>query len=92
MKCWRWTFVALVALSLFRVRFARPDLPRPANVSLAAAAVYVAFAAWTLYFGFRRATHLVVWLAVIAAAALAFYVFTVNRSPRATRPAPPPPR
>jgi APA family basic amino acid/polyamine antiporter len=73
-------FAALVAFSLFRVRLSRPDLPRPSNVSLACAAVYVAFAAWSLYFGFRGATHLVAWLAVIAAVALAFYL-TVHRKP-----------
>jgi APA family basic amino acid/polyamine antiporter len=71
-------FAALVAGSLFRVRFGRPDLPRPAPASLAAAGVYVTFAAWTLYFGFRGATHLVAWLAVIAAVALAFYAFTAR--------------
>jgi basic amino acid/polyamine antiporter, APA family len=71
-------FAALVALSLFRVRFARPDLPRPSDGSLIAAAIYVAFAAWMLYFGFRGATHLVAWLVAIAVAALAFYGFTAR--------------
>ncbi|HEY7512261.1 MAG TPA: amino acid permease [Vicinamibacteria bacterium] len=71
-------FAALVALSLFRVRFARPDLPRPSAGSLAAAAIYVAFAAWMLYFGFRGATHLVAWLVAIAGAALGFYGFTAR--------------
>ena len=71
-------FAALVALSLFRVRFFRPDLPRPSASSLVAAGVYVAFAAWMLYFGFRGATHLVAWLAAIAAVALFFYGFTAR--------------
>ena len=71
-------FAALVALSLFRVRFARKDLPRPSTGTLIAAGIYVAFAAWMLYFGFRGATHLVAWLAVIALAALVFYGFTAR--------------
>ena len=71
-------FAALVALSLFRVRFARPDLPRPGTGSLIAAGLYVVFAAWMLYFGFRGATHLVAWLVAIAAAALLFYGFTAR--------------
>ena len=79
-------FAALVALSLFRVRFGRPDLPRPSFASLVAAAVYVAFAAWTLYFGFRGATHLVAWLAVIAAMALGFYAFTARFRQQAPAP------
>jgi APA family basic amino acid/polyamine antiporter len=76
-------FAALVALSLFRVRLARPDLPRPPNSSLVAAGVYVVFAAWTLYYGFRSATHLLGWLVAIAAIALFFYGFTSRF--RATR-------
>jgi amino acid transporter len=71
-------FAALVALSLFRVRFVRKDLPPPSTATLIAAGIYVAFAAWMLYFGFRGATHLVAWLAVIAAAALVFYGFTAR--------------
>lgn len=71
-------FAALVALSLFRVRFSRPELPRPSRASLAAAALYVAFACWMLYHGFRGATHLLAWLAVIAAVALGFYGFTAH--------------
>jgi APA family basic amino acid/polyamine antiporter len=71
-------FAALVALALFRVRFARPDLPRPSNGSLCAAGLYVVFAAWMLYVGFRGATHLLAWLAAIAAAALLFYGFTTR--------------
>jgi hypothetical protein len=82
-------FAALVALSLFRVRFARKDLPPPAGASLAAAAIYVAFAVWTLYFGFRGATHLVAWLAVIAVVALAFYAVATRARLRASTAGPP---
>lgn len=81
-------FSALTALSLFRVRFGRRELPRPRPVSLLAAALYAALAGWMLYFGFSRplrelgsaAAHperlwsnLVVWLLLVAAAALAAY-------------------
>ena len=81
-------FAALVALSLFRVRLARRDLPPPSFGSLVAAGIYVAFAAWALYFGFRGATHLLGWLVVIAAVALFFYGFTsrFKASHRATEP------
>jgi uncharacterized membrane protein len=81
-------FAALVALSLFRVRFARPDLPRPGSGSLLAAGVYVCSAAWTLYFGFRGATHLLAWLCAIAVVALFFYAFTarLREARRAPRP------
>jgi APA family basic amino acid/polyamine antiporter len=78
-------FAALVALSLFRVRFGRRDLPRPPPSSLFASAVFVAFAAWMLYFGFRGATHLVGWLAVIAGIALAFYAVTARLRSRNAR-------
>jgi APA family basic amino acid/polyamine antiporter len=77
-------FAALVALSLFRVRIARPDHPRPSTLSLVSAALYVAFASWMLYFGFRGATHLLAWLVVIAVVALAYYGLTARgRAPRA---------
>jgi APA family basic amino acid/polyamine antiporter len=81
-------FAALVAICLFRVRLSRPDLPRPPASSLVAAGVYVAFAAWTLYFGFRGSTHLLGWLLAIAAVALFFYGFTsrFRATRRATEP------
>lgn len=66
-------FAALTALTLFRVRFGRPHLPRPPASSLLAAALYAVSAAWMLYFGFRSSTRLLAWLAVIAAIALSFY-------------------
>ncbi len=81
-------FSALTALSLFRVRFGRRELPRPRPVSLLAAALYAALAGWMLYFGFstplrelasaaehpeRLWSNLVVWLLLVAAAALAAY-------------------
>jgi APA family basic amino acid/polyamine antiporter len=81
-------FSALTALSLFRVAWARPDLARPATSSLIAAALYVASAGWMLYFGFRDSTHLLWWVAAVAAAALAAYAVTrsVNMAASFRRP------
>jgi len=69
-------FAGLVVLSLFRVRFFRKDLPRPGPLSLASAAIYVAMAAWTLYFGFRGKTQLLLWVGMIALVALLAYLVT----------------
>jgi APA family basic amino acid/polyamine antiporter len=67
-------FAALVALSVVTARWRRPDLPRASPGQLVAAAAYVGAAAWMLYHGFRGATLLVAWVAVVAAAALVFYL------------------
>jgi basic amino acid/polyamine antiporter, APA family len=72
-------FSALCASTLFRIRFARPDLPRPSGISLAAAGVHVLSACWMLYFGFRNSLTLVLWISVIAAIAAVAYVLTVRR-------------
>lgn len=70
-------FSALTALGLFRVRFGRrwADEEPPRISSLVAAAVFVAFAAWMLYFGVRnsRETHLLLWLGAIFASAAVSY-------------------
>jgi basic amino acid/polyamine antiporter, APA family len=76
-------FTALTALSLFRVAWARPDLPRPASASLVAAALYVASAGWMLYFGFRDSTHLLLWIAAVAGVALTAYLVTSSVNPAA---------
>lgn len=70
-------FAALTVLGLFRVRFARPDLPRPSALSLAAAALYVVSAAYMLYFGFKDKPSLLVWIGVIVAVALGAYAATL---------------
>ncbi|HET8648386.1 MAG TPA: APC family permease, partial [Vicinamibacteria bacterium] len=66
-------FNALVALSLFRVRFAaRPGEPRPSGGSLFAAAVYVVTSTVMLYFGLRAQVQLLAWVLAVMAAAGAF--------------------
>ncbi len=67
-------FAALVALSLFTVRWRRPDLPRPSPGQLVAAGLYAGSAAWMLFHGFRGSTHLLAWVGVVAAAACCFYL------------------
>ena len=79
-------FSALTAFSLFRVRFGRPDLPRPPASSLVAAAIYVVSATWMLYFGLKGSSHLLGWLLAVAAVTLVAYA--VTRSSRGT-PRPP---
>ncbi len=77
-------FAALTALSLFRVRWGRPDLPRPRALSLAGAALYGAAGAAILYFAFRASFGLLAWVGVGAVAALLGYAL---QRP-ATTPAP----
>jgi hypothetical protein len=45
---------------------------------MAAAFIHVASAALMLYFGFRGSTHLLIWLAVVTAFALAGYAITAT--------------
>jgi APA family basic amino acid/polyamine antiporter len=69
-------FSALVALSLFTVRWRRPDLPKPRLQSLIAAAIYAGSSSWMLYFGFKSKTGLLGWVAAVIAAALVGYFAT----------------
>jgi amino acid transporter len=69
-------FTLLTVLSLFRVRFARKDLPRPSAMRLAAAAVYSLLALWMLYYGFQAKTQLLLWVAIVVVVALGAYVLT----------------
>jgi APA family basic amino acid/polyamine antiporter len=74
-------FAALTSLSVFRVRFdPRSTLRRPSGTALLAAGVYVASSVFMLYFGFRGSTHLLAWIAVVAAVALAAFALTRRRS------------
>lgn len=67
---------AATVLGLFRVRKRRALGPPPQRSRLAAAVLYSVLAAWMLYFGFRAKTHLVQWLFVVSALALASYWVT----------------
>jgi basic amino acid/polyamine antiporter, APA family len=74
-------FAALTSAAVFRVRFdRRSTLPKPPPAALLAAGVYVASSAYMLYFGFRGSTHLLAWIAVVAAMALAAFALTRRRS------------
>ena len=72
-------FTALTALSLFRVWLRAPRQARPGAVPLVAAAIHCGSAALMLYFGFRRTTGFLLWVAVVAAVALVAYTFTRAR-------------
>ena len=69
-------FSALVAVALFRVRFSNRPGPRPPLDAMAAAAIYIASAAWMLYFGFRNSTGLIFWIGGVAIVGLAAYAAT----------------
>jgi APA family basic amino acid/polyamine antiporter len=70
-------FSALVGVSLFVMRWRRPDLPRPRPLVLVCAGAFVALSAWALVFGFRRLdSTLLVWVAGFTVCALAGYLVT----------------
>jgi APA family basic amino acid/polyamine antiporter len=69
-------FTLLTVLSLFRVRFARKDLPRPSALRLLAAVVYSLLASWMLYYGFQAKTQLLLWVGIVVVVALAAYLAT----------------
>lgn len=76
-------FTLLTVLSLFRVRFVRPDLPKPPMYALVAATIYAGLAVWMLYFGFRAKTQLLLWLGVVVAVSLVGYLATRrSKTPR----------
>lgn len=67
---------ALVAASLFRLRF-RPGLgPPPDPLSLVAAGIFVVAAAWMLYHGFRTSAQLWLWVAVLVVVSATAYAGT----------------
>lgn len=74
-------FAALVSLSIFR-RFFSTDasLEKPGGLTLAAAAIHVSSSAFMLYFGFRDSTHLLLWVAVVAAFGLVFWAIARPRN------------
>jgi APA family basic amino acid/polyamine antiporter len=72
-------FSALVGLSLFWVRFTRPDLPRPSVSSLVAAGIFIVSAIWMLSVGLKASTSLMTWLGVVTVIALVAYALTGRR-------------
>ena len=74
-------FAALVSLSIFRVWPRSRSRERPDAVTLAAAAVQVTTAGFMLYIGLRQSTQLLVWIGVVAGAALAGYALTRRARP-----------
>jgi APA family basic amino acid/polyamine antiporter len=66
-------FAALTAGALFRVRWSRPDLPRPTAVALVAAGVFVASSTALLAIGVRASWRLAAWLGVALVLAGAAY-------------------
>ena len=51
-------FSGLIAFAVFWVRFRRPDLPRPSNVSLITAAIYMVAMVVLLYYGLQQSNML----------------------------------
>ena len=74
-------FAALVSLSIFRVWPRSRGRERPDAVTLAAAAVQVTTAGCMLYIGLRQSTQLLVWIGVVAGAALVGYALTRRAGP-----------
>ncbi len=72
-------FAALVSCAIFRVRVGNTPHPKPDGLTLAAATVHVASAAFMLYTGLRGSTHLLAWVAGVAAVGLAAYAATASR-------------
>lgn len=73
-------FTALVSLSVFRIWRKSRGRARPDALTHAAAAVQVTTAAFMLYIGLRHSTGLLVWIGVVAAAALVGYSLTSRRA------------
>jgi APA family basic amino acid/polyamine antiporter len=68
-------FAALVSCAVFRERLRPSGRPRPDGLTMACAALHVASTALMLYFGFGSGSRLrlLLWIAVVALAALAAY-------------------
>lgn len=70
-------FSAMVGVSIFAMRWVRPDLPRPRPLVMVCAGAFVALSAWALVFGFRRLdSTLIVWVAAFTVCAVTGYVVT----------------
>jgi len=74
-------FAALVSLSIFRRALSRAEgLAKPGALTLVAAGIHVASSVFMLYFGFRDSTGLLIWVAAVAAAGLAFWAIARPRT------------
>lgn len=74
-------FSGLTVATLFKVRFFRPDLPRPSFSSLLAAGVYLVAVAGILYVGFRDSLTLLLAILGVCGAALGMWALTRKRQP-----------
>mgnify|MGYP002635216124 CR=1 FL=1 len=74
-------FSGLTVATLFKVRFFRPDLPKPALISLVAAGVYIIAVSGILYVGFKDSLSLLLAILGVCAAALGMWALTRGRQP-----------
>jgi len=71
----------LTVALVFRLRFGRTQFSRPSPVVVGAAIVYLAGAAWMLWYTLTDDPRALLWLAVVAVAAAVAYANTVRRRP-----------
>lgn len=69
-------FSALTVAGLVRAWYRPGSRPRPSMGSVLSALVFLALAAYMLWYGFRGATHVLPWLLVISAFAFAAWALT----------------
>jgi hypothetical protein len=74
-------FAALAIVGLFRARILGRE-PKPSAISLVAASIYVVAAVCMLIFGLKDSGPLLIWVAVVSAAALVAYAGTRAMRPR----------
>ena len=72
---------ALTVALVLRLRFGRTAFPRPSLVVVAAAIVYLAGAAWMLWYTLTDDPRALLWLAVVAVAAAIAYASMARRRP-----------
>ena len=72
---------ALTVAVVLRLRFGRPPFPRPSPSVVAAAIVYLAGAAWMLWYTLAEDPRALLWLAVVAVAAAIAYGSMARRRP-----------
>jgi basic amino acid/polyamine antiporter, APA family len=70
---------ALTVAVVLRLRFGRTPFPRPSGAVIAAAILYLAGAAWMLWYTLSDDPRALLWLAVVTVAAAIAYVGTARR-------------